>query len=487
MSEKITLKLLGHNQETAMREVVKICLGAEISLFNESEMPKDGFVISRAESEADYIKVFTEICFEGKQGKNEYIHQKDFEKTENQNMTNAVKTGFYKLFTELYGRTLPWGSQTGIRPALIASRELKKSGSPEGAVQALEKEYSVSREKARLAVEVALKESALLKAKPRRGISLYIGIPFCPTRCLYCSFVSLPLSKQKNNVEPYVDSLCREIEHVGNMIKSENVTVDSVYIGGGTPTSLSSGLLEKLFCAIDKSLPLEHIYEFTVEAGRADTITAEKLNVIKFHTPDDVRISINPQTLNNSVLQAIGRNHTAEEFEAAFNMARGFGFKNINCDLIAGLPSENEQMFIDSLNRLCKLNPENITVHTMCVKRAANLKKTEAKSAPPDAVCSMVSLGTEILRKNAYAPYYMYRQKDTLGGLENTGFAKKGYEGIYNIFMMEDISTVVGLGAGAVTKIINYDTNLIERTYNYKDPWEYVKHFDEVLNRKRLK
>lgn len=485
MSDKLSLILKGHGQETAMREVVKICLGAETAL---CEAPLgDEFVESIAEACGEQINVTTRISFEGKQGSGEYVHKNDPAKTENQNMTNAVKTGFYRLFTQLFERTLPWGSQTGIRPALIALRELEKQGDEEKTLQALMSEYSISREKAKLALEVALKEKELLKEKPRRGISLYIGIPFCPTRCLYCSFVSLPLTKQKKNVEPYVEQLCREVEYVGNMIKAEKVIIDSIYIGGGTPTSLSASQLESLFQAISKNLPLEDIYEFTVEAGRADTITSEKLEVIKKYTPEGVRISINPQTLNNSVLEAIGRNHTAEDFEKAFTLAREIGFKNINCDLIAGLPGETEEMFISSLEKLCSLDPENITVHTMCVKRAAGLKNSGAVSEAPEKVCSMVSRGGEILRKNGFAPYYMYRQKDTLGGLENTGFSKPGFEGIYNIFMMEDISTVVGLGAGAVTKIIHHDTNLIERTYNFKDPWEYVKNFDEILKRKRLK
>jgi len=485
MSDKINLFLQGHNQETAMREVIKICLEKETAVCDS--VPLENFVISHAFSTPEEIKIVTRINLKDKQGELEYIHKPDPEKNETQNMTNAVKTGFYRLFTTLFNRTLPWGSQTGIRPALIASRILEKCGDPEKAVGLLMEEYSISSEKAELAVEVALKEEALLKAKPRRGISLYIGIPFCPTRCLYCSFVSLPLSKQKKNVEPYVESLCREIEYVGNMIKTENVTLDSIYIGGGTPTSLSHVQLQRLLSAINLHMPLNSLYEFTVEAGRADTITAEKLEIIKKYTPEDVRISINPQTLNNSVLETIGRNHTAEDFENAFNLAREKGFKNINCDLIAGLPGETKEMFLDSLKKLCVLDPENITVHTMCVKRAATLKNSNAQSVSGDEVCSMVREGSSVLRSCGYSPYYMYRQKDTLGGLENTGFSKEGFEGIYNIFMMEDISTVVGLGAGAVTKIIHPETNLIERTYNFKDPWEYVKNFDEILKRKRLK
>ena len=284
-----------------------------------------------------------------------------------------------------------------------------------------------------------------------------------------------------------MEKLCEEIAHVGKMIKQEGVTVDSIYIGGGTPTSLNEAQLQRLLSTIKENISLNELYEYTIEAGRADTISREKLEIIKSLTPSSLRVSINPQSMNNTVLHAIGRNHTAEDFSEAFNIARELGFTNINCDLIAGLPGESEEMFLSSLRSLCHLNPENITVHTMCIKRAATLKNSGFPVTSDREVCSMVSRGSEILRSFGYAPYYMYRQKDTLGGLENTGFAKPGTEGLYNIFMMEDISTVVGLGAGAVTKILHRDTGLIERVYNFKDPWEYVKSFDEIIRRKRIK
>ncbi len=484
MSDNITLVFLGHNQEIALREVVRICLGTTIKISNTP--PNENFVISETSVTGDFISVTTTINYDGKCGKNTYKHLYDAKKTQNQNMTNAVKTGFYKLFCELFEKTLPWGSQTGIRPALLAQRRLNLGETPQECIKNLMEEYSISEEKAALATEVALNEAQILKKYPRKGVSIYIGIPFCPTRCLYCSFVSLPLTKQKNTVVPYVEALCREVEYTGKTLRERGVPVDSIYIGGGTPTSLNETQLIKLLESVKNSFDLPSLYEFTIEAGRADTITPEKLNAIYSLNTPNLRISINPQTLNNSVLEAIGRNHTAEEFVYAYNLAREIGFKNINCDLIAGLPSETPEMFINSLIYLCDMDPANITVHTMCIKRAASLKNAEITPTSPEDVTKMVSEGSGILRNFGYLPYYMYRQKDTLGGLENTGFSKPGYEGIYNIFMMEDISTVIGIGAGAVSKIIDYDTGRIDRVYNYKDPWEYAKNFDEILKRKEF-
>ena len=228
------------------------------------------------------------------------------------------------------------------------------------------------------------------------------------------------------------------------------------------------------------------MYEYTVEAGRADTVNEDKLKIISEYTPEKVRISINPQTLNDSVLEKIGRNHTSKQFTDAFAMARRIGFKNINCDVIAGLPSETPEMFESSLKRLIKLEPENITMHTMCVKRAARLKSDDLDFSADNDAAEAVASGHRFLESAGYIPYYMYRQKDTLGGLENTGYSKSGSEGIYNVYMMDDVSSVIGLGSGAVTKLINYETNKIERIYKYKDPWEYIKGFDEILKRKKL-
>ncbi|MDP4117745.1 MAG: coproporphyrinogen dehydrogenase HemZ [Bacillota bacterium] len=481
--DSVFLKIEGHGAETAMREILHLALKRTVK--TTGEFPLHDFVISRARTENTSIHTETEIDFCGKCGKKEYIHKINPEKNDTQNMTDAVKMSFYYLFCELYETSLPWGAQTGIRPAQLAAKKLKTL-SFEGTVKSLAAEYGISEEKATLAANVALNESRVLAEKPRRGVSLYIGIPFCPTRCLYCSFVSLPLAKQKKNIAPYVDCLVKEIEYVGEMLRSEGIITDSIYIGGGTPTSLDNENLKKLLFAVKRAVDINSLAEYTIEAGRADTITREKLESIKNFTPPDVRISINPQTLNDSVLEHIGRRHTVRQFKDAFFMARALGFDNINTDLIAGLPSETYEMFISSLNELCEMSPENITMHTMCIKRAAALDGGMVDTSDETAR-KMVSEGGKILCENGYEPYYMYRQKDTLGGLENTGYSKRGKEGLYNILMMEDLSTVIGLGAGGVSKLINPETNRIDRVYNYKDPWEYIANFDEIISRKRLK
>ncbi len=484
MSDKITIVLQGHSQETAVREIVHLAL--KVGVVQSSEVPEKDYVLSRTEISHNEILVETTLSFKGKTGKNEYIHKQSPEKNPAQNLTNAVKMGFYLLYCRLFSATLPWGMQTGIRPAQLAAKHLKVCPDTDYAAKMLREEYGISTEKALLAAEVAQNEEKVLSEKKPEGISLYIGIPFCPTRCLYCSFVSLPLSKQKKNVEPYTLHLVKEIEYVGKMIKNSGTKVDSIYIGGGTPTSLDENCLRILLKGIKENIETEKLKEYTIEAGRADTITPGKLEIIREYTPHNLRLSINPQTLNNSVLKTIGRNHTAEEFFEAFSQARALGFTNINCDLIAGLPGESYKMFISSLNSLIRLNPENITLHTMCIKRAASLNETFVDTTDETAR-EMVTTAGKLLKDHGYFPYYMYRQKDTLGALENTGFSKTGHEGLYNILMMEDISTVIGLGAGAVSKLLDRETGRIDRVYNYKDPWEYINKFDEIIKRKRLK
>ncbi|MBQ3053392.1 MAG: coproporphyrinogen dehydrogenase HemZ [Clostridia bacterium] len=483
MQDKIYLKLEGHSQTTAMQEIIRICLKASVEITDE--LKNENFVLSSLEKTEDKLLITTTIIFMGRQGKESFEYSLSPEKNYNQNATNGVKLAFYRLFSRLFDKTLPWGMQTGIRPALLA---MKYNLPFDQTIKRLMDDYDISREKAELACLVAENEKTLLKAKPRRGISLYIGVPFCPTRCLYCSFVSLPLSKQKRNILPaYAEALSKEIEYVGKMIKEEGEILDSIYIGGGTPTSFDNDSLKTVLNTVKNSFDINSLYEYTIEAGRADTITLQKLETIKSLTPSSLRISINPQTLNDGVLKAIGRNHTAQEFINSFNMARSLGFSNINCDIIAGLPFETKDMFLNSLKQLCTLHPENITMHTMCVKRAASLKNAENTSCCDEEVTQGVSMGGEILKSNGYIPYYMYRQKDTIGGLENTGYSLPGHEGLYNVLMMEDISTVIGLGAGGVSKLLDHKTGKIERVYNYKDPWEYINNFDEMLNRKRLK
>lgn len=458
----MNIYIKGHKHTTPMLEIVHAMTGEKTTLTND---------ISTADviSIADDKIVTTTIVAEGTPHTlSMELSKSDFRNAAQSNMDN-VKKCYYVLASRLYGKTLSWGHMTGIRPAKIALSYKNKAD--------YMNDFCLSEEKASLAFEVAENSAETEKSIDVNDISIYIGIPFCPTRCLYCSFVSLPMDKQKKYVEPYVESLCKEIEYTGKILKGKRI--NTVYIGGGTPTSLSAVQLEMILNAVNENFDVKD--EFTVEAGRPDTITLEKLRVLK--SAGVTRISINPQTMNDKILENIGRKHTEKMFLDAYEKARTIGFDNINTDVIAGLPEETSEMFLSSLKKIVSLDPASVTIHAMCVKRSSQLKSkiSTLKTYSPEI---MVNSGYAILKEHGYKPYYMYRQKDTLSNLENTGYAKKGSECIYNIFMMEDIGTVIGIGAGSVSKIVNKDR--IERVFNLKDAYEYVKSFDKIIQRKDI-
>lgn len=391
-------------------------------------------------------------------------------RNEKQIVGDAAKLGFYKLA----GKSLPWGIITGIRP-----KKLVEDFKNADRLTEFKERFMVSDKKINLSLMTADVQKDIKSHMDENDICVYIGIPFCPTRCRYCSFVSMPMGKQQKLIEPYVDCLVKEMEIVTNLAENAGKKVKAVYIGGGTPTSLDEPLFEKVVSAACRFFSKD-LAEFTVEAGRADTITEEKLKAAL--DAGMTRVCINPQTMNDEILKSIGRCHTSEEFEKMFNLARRLGIKHINTDLIAGLPDETEEMFEQSFEKLIRLEPDAVTVHTMCVKRAADLKTESFKSYNAE---KMVDFATRRLTGEGYFPYYLYRQKDTLCGLENTGFAKKGKESFYNIFMMEDIGTVLGIGAGSTSKIISDGPNRFKRFYNFKNPTEYISGFDEVIGRKK--
>lgn len=450
----------GHKHTTPMLEIVHAMTGEKALLTDD---------ISAADviSIADENTVTTTIVADGTPHTlSMELKKSDFRNEAQSNMDN-VKRCYYLLASKLYNKTLPWGHMTGIRPAKIALSYENKHD--------YMNDFCLSEEKASLAFEVAENSLKIENNINKDDISIYIGIPFCPTRCLYCSFVSLPMDKQKKYVEPYVRSLCREIEYTGKIIKGKRI--NTVYIGGGTPTSLSAEQLDMILKSVNNNFEIKE--EFTVEAGRPDTITKEKLDVLK--SAGVTRISINPQTMNDEILEKIGRKHTEKMFLEAYETAVTAGFDNINTDVIAGLPEETSDMFLSSLEKIVSLNPASVTIHAMCIKRSSQLKTkiNTLKTYSPEI---MVNSGYKLLKEHGLHPYYMYRQKDTLSNLENTGYAKKGFECIYNIFMMEDIGTVIGIGAGSVSKIVK--GNRIERVFNLKDAYEYVKSFDKIIRRK---
>lgn len=396
----------------------------------------------------------------------------------------ALKAELYEIFQEGTDRKLPWGSMTGIRPAKIVNT-LRSLGMTEAEVlEELTGRYSVTLPKAELAMEVATTQEAMLAEARPNGISLYIGIPFCPTRCLYCSFTSNPIGKYAKVVADYVDTLIAEMEQTKALLESKDYVIESIYVGGGTPTALDAVQLERLLSAIVRIWqPTEALREFCVEAGRPDSITPEKLQVIQKNGV--MRISVNPQTLHDSTLKLIGRRHTVEQFKNAFAMAREQGFDNINVDMIAGLPGESYDMFCQTLEGILALQPENVTVHTMSVKRASDLKKYSGDYVLTDGseVEHMIATANRRMKEEGYAPFYMYRQKNMLGNLENVSYTRPDYQSYYNVHIMEEDQTILAFGAGAVSKFVNGDQ--IDRAFNVKSVEEYLARLPEMIERKR--
>ncbi len=394
---------------------------------------------------------------------------------------HALKLAFYKAGTALLGVQPPWGALTGVRPVKLPTRAILAGATPKQAQKELEKEYFVSPQRAKLAVDCARASVEVQRSLRPQEVSLYIGIPFCPTRCAYCSFVSADVGRTLKLVEPYVNGLLREVEETGRVLRKAGLTVRSFYMGGGTPTTLSADQLDRLLSRCEERLPLAGCTEYTVEAGRPDTITREKLAVLKAHRIG--RISVNPQSLEDHVLEAIGRRHTPGDIRAAYELARSVGFDCVNMDLIAGLPRDTLGGFCRSLEGVLAMAPENITVHTLALKKGSALMENGGQLPGGDEVFSMLNFSRERLTTEGYFPYYLYRQKYMSGALENVGWAKPGTESLYNIVMMEELHSVVSLGAGGVTKLIG--GGKILRLTNPKFPQDYLSGLDKVLGQKR--
>ncbi len=389
----------------------------------------------------------------------------------------------FELLTEKTGYTPPWGILTGVRPAKLMSK-LTVSMGQEQAKGYFQSELRVTKEKTELALCVAKKEAPIISgASGEKSFSLYVSIPFCPTRCSYCSFISHSNDKAKKLMPEYTDYLIKEIEETGKIAKALGLKLESVYYGGGTPTALTEELLERVTDAVSASFDLADIKEYTVEAGRPDSVTRDKFRIMKSCGCN--RISINPQTFNDSVLREIGRNHTSQQTLEAMRAAREEGFDFINMDLIAGLPTDTLESYKSTLSTVLSLEPENITVHTLALKRSATLVTDKRQTNTGDLASQMLSHTYKTLTGAGYIPYYMYRQSKSLGNLENVGWAKEGYEGLYNVYMMEECHSILSVGAGAVTKLKNPRGNEIERIFNYKYPYEYINDFDEILKRKK--
>lgn len=402
----------------------------------------------------------------------------------------AFKCILYTKLSAQLNKTLPWGYLTGVRPSKIAYTLLEKGADREQILEEFTKKHLVSEKKAQLALQVAQTEKSILeKMDYKNGYSLYIGIPFCPTTCLYCSFTSYSLAAYQSKVQPYLEALLKEMKYVSEAMRGRRL--DTVYFGGGTPTTLSAGQLDMLLTELERQFDLSACRELTVEAGRPDSITYEKLCVLKAHHVD--RISINPQTMNQQTLDLIGRRHTVEQIEEAFALAGKAGLDNINMDMILGLPGENKEMVQHTLEKIKALAPESLTVHSLAIKRAAalNIWREKYLDLQMDNSDEIVSMAADYAHQMGHQPYYMYRQKNMAGNFENVGYSKPGLECIYNILIMEEKQTIIAMGAGASTKIVFQNeteggqAGRIERIENVKDVTNYIQRIDEMIERKR--
>lgn len=397
---------------------------------------------------------------------------------------NAMKRKLYHMLSDISKKEISWGILTGIRPTKLVYEMLDNGQNEEEIYRWMEKEYLCSREKINTSILIARREMELLsKLDYKKGYSLYIGIPFCPSTCLYCSFPSFSIERYADLVESYLDALEKEIRYSATCLPGKRLT--TVYMGGGTPTTLSARQLDRLLGLVCSLYDFTHVQEFCVEAGRPDSITKEKLEVLKKWGVD--RISINPQTMQQRTLDLIGRRHTVEQICETFQLARNIGHDNINMDIIIGLPGETPKDVSNTLSKIKELNPESLTVHTLAVKRAAklNTEKKHYKGLEAEDIGEMLNVSIDFAKQNDYLPYYLYRQKNMAGNLENVGYARHGKEGLYNILIMEEKQTILALGAGGLSKFVFHDRKRIERIDNVKSLKDYISRVDEMIKRKK--
>ncbi len=443
--------------------------GRELKIFEGEDIPEDDYIYTAVKGDKVYVKVKTE--------------GKELSKSREVSFGKAAEMEYilYEILSEITGIHPKWGTLTGIRPVKLALKMMDEGMSSEDIRNKLKRERLVSDEKLDLLLSTAEHEKAIRALSKPESVSIYISIPFCPSRCSYCSFTSHAIEKAAKLIPQYVELLCEELRDTAVLIDELGLHLETVYMGGGTPTVLNPEQLDAVLSTARSSFDFSGVRELTVEAGRPDTITPEKLEVMRKNGVE--RISINPQTMDDDVLAQIGRKHTAKDVVDAFYMARSFGFNNINMDLISGLPGDDFNKFCKTVDSVLKLDPENITLHTLTVKRSANLAG-DAQTMLNKSVDEMNEHAFRCFDEAGYYPYYLYRQKGTVEALENTGFCKEGKEGIYNVFIMDETHTILATGAGGVTKMKDPHGSKIERIFNFKFPYEYVDSFDLMNKRK---
>lgn len=451
-------------------------------VYDTIEIPNEDYMITRLRKGKQYTYLWVLVQLGEKKAKRacKLSNETPNYKKECERMLCVL---LYQALSSLLGGKPKWGVLTGIRPVATVQKLRKKGLTDEAIRRYLKEDYLVSDEKIDLALKTADTQQYILQMHTDKSYSLYISIPFCYSRCSYCSFVSHAINTKKSleKVDEYLRLLCEEIAYTAKLADDLGLQLETIYIGGGTPTAITAEQLKMVTDAIAQNFDVKSAKEYTIEAGRADSITREKLEVIK--NAGATRISVNPQTFNDDVLKAIGRKHTAQQAIDSFYLAKEVGFESINMDFIAGLPTDTLESFMRSINKAIALEPTNITVHTLSIKRSSFLFD-ELPDLESDTTFLMNEYAQKTLMQAGYMPYYLYRQKNTVGNLENVGYSKKGYESLYNVYIMDEIQTILACGAGAATKLVGTGERPIERVFNYKYHFEYISHFDEILRRK---
>lgn len=477
-NDKMPIILIGNSFKYEIEATCKLFFNAQRFLFSDSldDAVGDRFIVAGIDDRTAYA----DIKLSGKDVMHSQTMLSASVQSDRDTAEHELCRLIYNCLSSATGIRPPWGLMTGIRPVKKVI-DLMRNGFDKAEIfRILTDKYSIAPDKLSLAYETAVNQLPILDKIDPGAVSLYVSIPFCPTRCSYCSFVSHSMGSAIKLMPEYVEALCRELRIIGDIVRDTDTKIDTIYFGGGTPTSISAEDLRKIMETVEASFNLDKVREYSVEAGRPDTITPEKLHVIKSLGAE--RISVNPQTLNDDVLRAIGRAHSGKDAIAAFEAARKEGFKNINTDLIAGLPTESADSFKRTLEKMIELSPESITVHALTLKRAASLFDSSSENICNPAA-EMVDHSIDRLISAGYLPYYMYRQKNTVDNLENVGYARSGFECYYNIFIMDETQTILGAGCAASTKLV-YPGGKISRIHNYKFPYEYIKRFDELMGKK---
>ena len=464
------LTLIGHDDRYAVEQL-------QMSLFKDRQT---GEAVSSLHRGPVYLTAVTRITLDGKT-----VSARTRLKTQQETVRlrrQILQQSYYKAAVQLLDKAPAWGAMSGVRPTKLSTKHILEGGTPQSADRMLRDVYYVSESRRKLAVDCSVSAVNAVRQMNENDISLYVGIPFCPTRCTYCSFVSRSIGRKTELLNPYLEALLKELSLTGRLLRDSGKTLRTIYIGGGTPTTLSAAQMALLLDAISESFDLSRCIEFTVEGGRPDTLDAEKLRTIREHGAD--RMSINPQTMQQQVLRACGRPHKPEDVVRAYGQAMDAGFTAVNMDLIAGLPKDTPEGFRDSLDRVAALHPANITVHTLALKKGADLFEHRENLPSAEAVTEMVGYAEQTLRAAGYRPYYLYRQKYMSGSFENVGWSRDGLDCLYNIYMMEELHTILSLGGGGMNKV-NLPDGRLERFHNPKFPEQYIEKLDSVLDQKK--